>query len=142
MHMYKISIFFCCIFTTVLLIAMDQTPPKGAHSVVTREALSQDWELVDGGCDSSHGRAPNGQRRMEFTSHEDLSSANRLLDVICNGPRPEDHIFCEARFVQLNDVNPFDAIVRHTAGDTMSMSVMEFVALHAWSLLLNRHQLQ
>ncbi len=84
--------------------------------------LREGWELVDRGHDSGHVRA----RRTDLSSHEDLSSANRLLDIICNGPQPEEHVFCDGGFVKVSTENPFDATVKHSAEETLSMSVMEF----------------
>lgn len=62
---------------------------------------------------------------MELQEADSQDVARRLA-AICNGPRPEDHIFVEARFVKVSEENPFDATLKRIGEDTMSMSVMEF----------------
>ncbi|MGE0009860.1 MAG: hypothetical protein AB7F19_04900 [Candidatus Babeliales bacterium] len=62
----------------------------------------------------------------QSTYTQSLTSDTKLLQAICQGPKPEDHIFCEARVIKVSEENSFDATVMPPSEDTMNMSIMEF----------------
>lgn len=101
---------------------MDATSSGSGHSAVPavcgqdNQHLGEGWELIERRRHTNHAVARDHHQSLEA----------RLLEDICNGPKPEEHIFCEAGFIEVNADNPFDATVRQTSKDTMSMSLLEF----------------